>query len=372
MGSTQRAGRPPGGREGTGLKAAAAALLACALLSAMAAELASPGRAAAARRPGTARGRGPDAGSAPARPLRLAFAGDVHGEPPVAGLLARGGSPFAAVSGVLRGADLAVVNLETGVDARGPAQPKDYVFSAPAALLPALADAGVDVVNLANNHALDYGPGGLDRTIRAARAAGLRVVGAGADSARAYAPALVRRGGQTVAIVGLTRVLPWLEWAATADRPGLASAYDVDLAVAAVRRAARRADTVAVTIHWGDELAACPDAVQLDLAARLARAGADVVAGHHPHVLQGVDRVGGALVAYSLGNFVWYADSEETTASAVLTAAVAGGRVVGHTVTPASIDPATGAPRPLGERAAVTARGAVAQRSPGVGCPDGR
>lgn len=310
--------------------------------------------------------------SAAVRPLRLAFAGDVHGEPPVAGLLAAGGSPFAAVSGLLRGADLAVVNLETAVDARGPAQPKDYVFSAPAALLPAAADAGVDVVNLANNHALDYGLRGLDKTIRAARAAGLRVVGAGVDAARAYAPALVRRGGQTVAVVGLTRVLPWLEWAATADRPGLASAYDVDAAVAAVRRAARRADTVVVAIHWGDELAVCPDGVQLELATRLVRAGADVVAGHHPHVLQGVDRVGGALVAYSLGNFVWYADSEETTASAVLTVTVAGGRVLGHTVSPATIDPATGAPGPLAPRAAATAREAVAQRSPGVGCPDGR
>lgn len=169
--------------------------------------------------------------------------------------------------------------------------------------------------------------------------------------------------------MGLTGVLPWLEWAATADRSGLASAYDVDAAVGAVRRAARRADTVVVAVHWGDELVACPDGDQLGLATRLARAGADVVAGHHPHVLQGVDRVGGALVAYSLGNFVWYADSEETTASAVLTATVAGGRVLRHTVTPARIDPATGAPVPLAARAAVTARRALAQRSPGVGCP---
>lgn len=80
--------------------------------------------------------------------------------------------------------------------------------------------------------------------------------------------------------MGLTRVLPWLEWAAAADRSGLASAYDVGAALAAVRRAARRAHTVVVAVHWGDELAPCPDDVQLDLAERLVRAGADVVAGH--------------------------------------------------------------------------------------------
>ncbi|MBW3602611.1 MAG: CapA family protein, partial [Actinobacteria bacterium] len=316
------------------------------------------GRAGAARRH-----------TVPARPLRLALAGDVHGEPPVAGVLARGRSPLAAVSGVLGRADLAVVNLETAVGARGPAQPKEYTFSAPPALLAALADAGVDVVNLANNHALDYGARGLRATVRAARAAGLQVVGAGPDATRAYAPALVRRGGRTVAVVGLTRVLPWPEWAAAADRSGLASAYDVGAALAAVRRAARRAHTVVVAVHWGDELAPCPDDVQLDLAERLVRAGADVVAGHHPHVLQGVDRLGGALVAYSLGNFVWYADGGETAASAVLTATVARGRVMGHTVTPARIDPATGAPHPVAGRAALPSLRALAQRSPGVGCP---
>lgn len=93
--------------------------------------------------------------------------------------VARGRSPLAAVSGVLGRADLAVVNLETAVGARGAAQPKEYTFSAPPALLAALADAGVDVVNLANNHTLDYGARGLGATVRAARTAGLRVVGAG-------------------------------------------------------------------------------------------------------------------------------------------------------------------------------------------------
>jgi poly-gamma-glutamate capsule biosynthesis protein CapA/YwtB (metallophosphatase superfamily) len=94
------------------------------------------------------------------------------------------------------------------------------------------------VVSLANNHALDYGHGALLEAIAGARAAGLRVVGAGRDAREAYRPVVLGRRDGRVAFVGLTRVLPTLAWAAASDRPGLASAYDEDAAVAAVRAAA--------------------------------------------------------------------------------------------------------------------------------------
>ncbi|MCU1378477.1 MAG: putative enzyme of poly-gamma-glutamate biosynthesis (capsule formation)-like protein [Acidimicrobiales bacterium] len=297
--------------------------------------------------------------------VTIAAAGDVHGEGRVQKLLDAGGNPFDAIAPTLAAADVAMVNLETAVGTSGQAAVKEHTFRAPLSLLAALKSAGVDVVNLANNHALDYGTDALLDTIDRARAAGLLTVGAGRDRAEAYAPVVVRTPGGAVAVVGLSRVLP-AGWAAGLGRPGLASAYDQSAAVAAVRRAAQLAPTVVVMIHWGVELAACPDAAQRGLADALVAAGADVVAGHHPHVLEGFDQRPGAVVAYSLGNFVWYHSNPPTNTTAVLTATSVEGRVVASDMVPARID-GTGRPRLLAGDDAARVRSEVASLAPGRG-----
>jgi hypothetical protein len=244
--------------------------------------------------------------------------GDVHGEPPIAGVLARGGDPLAGVADALAAADLAVVNLETPVFT-GPDAPDDkaITFRADPVLLERLAAAGVDVVSLANNHALDHGPDALAATVAAAREAGLAVVGAGPDAEAARAPAVVDVRGRRIAVVGLSDVVPDPSWEAPAAGGnggwGIASALDHDAAAAAVSEAAAVADHVVVTVHWGLEFRDCPSVVQVELARRLFAAGADVVAGHHPHVVQGIDGGEGApVVAYSLGNLAFYAATPET------------------------------------------------------------
>lgn len=278
--------------------------------------------------------------------VTVALAGDVHGEPPIRAVLETGGNPLGAMARSLRRADLTVLNVETAVGSGGTAQDKQFTFRAPPSLWRALARSGVDVVSLANNHALDYGPGALSETISGARRAGIRVVGAGRTAREAYRAVVVRRRGHRVAVVGLSRVLPSTTWAAGPRRAGLASAYDEDSAVRAVRAAARRADRVVVAVHWGEELSRCPNSDQKRLARKLVAAGADVVAGHHPHVLQGVKRSGRAIVAYSLGNFLFSAGDPATRASGVLTAEL-GPRGAGvRRFDPASID-AGGRPRPV-------------------------
>lgn len=303
-----------------------------------------------------------------AGPVTVAAAGDIHGEPPLRAALLEGANPLEEVAPVLAAADLAVVNVETAVGTDGtPAPDKQYTFQAPPALWTALVASGVDVATLANNHALDFGVDGLEETIAGARAAGLAVVGAGADAEEAYAPVVVDVRGRTVAVVGLSRVLPVIEWAATDERPGLASAYDEEAAVAAVQAAALLADHVVVALHWGQEVEDCPDQHQRRLAAALVEAGADVIAGHHPHVLQGVAEEDGTVVAYSLGNFAWYSKGGLSAQTGVLTATLdeAGATA---TFTPAVIG-SDGWPRPVeGEDAAVaTAR--VEELFPGEGCP---
>jgi poly-gamma-glutamate synthesis protein (capsule biosynthesis protein) len=301
-----------------------------------------------------------------APPVTIAFGGDVHGEGSVRSHLLAGGNPLSEVAPLLRAADLAVVNLETAVGTSGRPEPgKTYTFQAPPVLLDALRAAGVDAVSLANNHALDYGTAALDETLRLSRRAGLAPVGAGGDAAAAYAPARFRANRREVAIVGLSRVLP-PGWAAGPGRAGLASAYDIAAAEQAVRAAAAEADVVVVMIHWGVELAECPEGHQLDLARRLTAAGADVVAGHHPHVLQGIQRIGSSVVHHSLGNFVWYHNREPSRFTGVWTVEVDGRGAIGDRFAPAAID-AVGRPVPVGGDLAARIRGDVAARSPGGG-----
>ena len=297
--------------------------------------------------------------------VRVGFAGDVHGVGRVATLLASGGNPLDGMRPVLNGNDLNVVNLETAVGSQGRAQVKQFTFHSPPVLTNRLREAGVTVVNLANNHSLDFGAGALLETIDHARAAGLLVVGAGANAAAAFTPAIVTTPGGTVAVFGFSQVVP-PGWAAAADRPGVASAYDLRAATNAIRAARATADHVVVMIHAGVELAPCPSGLQRSLVRALIEAGADVVAGGHPHLLQGVETIGAAVVDYSLGNFVWYHSEPPTDRTGMFSVDLGPTGVQGYDFTPAVID-GSGSPQPLSGQAAADVRGYVDAVSPGHG-----
>jgi poly-gamma-glutamate capsule biosynthesis protein CapA/YwtB (metallophosphatase superfamily) len=144
----------------------------------------------------------------------------------------------------------------------------------------------------------------------------MKAVGAGPDLERAIAPQVVQRLGLKVAFVGFSEIAP-IEFAAAPDRPGTAWA-DPEQIAEAVHAARRKADIVVATFHWGIEKQTLETARQRELADLAVRAGAQVVIGAHPHTLQPVRRQGGAIVAYSLGNFVFGAQSPETTATGIL------------------------------------------------------
>ncbi|WP_370324804.1 CapA family protein [Euzebya sp.] len=300
----------------------------------------------------------------------LAFGGDVHGERHIATAVAEGRNPLGPVAELLSAADLAVVNLETPLSTRGTPAAKTYTFRGPPGMAADLAEAGVDVVTLANNHALDYGVTALADTLDHARDAGLATVGAGLDASQAYAAHLTDTPAGRVAVVGLTRVLHTRAWEAGPGRPGLASGYDESAAIAAVQAARDTADHVVVAVHWGTERADCPDAGQGRLARLLIEAGADVVVGHHPHVLQGVEvRDGDALVAYSLGNFVWYHTAVPSRYTGVLAVELPLLDEPQWSFTPAEIR-ADGSPHPVGGALGDAIAARVRDRSPGgsLGC----
>ena len=333
---------------------AASALVAVAVLAGCGVVGTAPERAARATTVGPSPGAGTPSAASPtasrsAGPaeVTLAFAGDVHFAAQVGDLLADPATGLADLRPFLAPPDVAMVNLETAITTRGREMPKKFHFRAPATAFDALDAAGVDVVTLANNHAVDYGEVGLQDTLAARAQAPIPAVGLGKDRTDAYAPALLDVRGTTVAVLGATQVPDWTlaTWPAGPSRPGVASAATPDRLAAAVRAARKKADVVVVYLHWGTDYTTCPNALQKRTAAALAEAGADVVVGAHAHRVQGAGWLGRTYVSYGLGNFVWWRrNSPADAATGVLTLGVRGRDVVSARWVPLVVG-ADGVPR---------------------------
>jgi gamma-polyglutamate biosynthesis protein CapA len=180
----------------------------------------------------------------------------------------------------------------------------------------ALADAGFTTLALANNHLMDHGIPGLRDTIAALEEVGLAYAGAGETMDEAARIDHQEHGGLTVATLSFSDAYV-VGFVARAFQGGVLSA-DEQRASRLIREAAANADLVITHFHWGTEYGFAPTRQQRELAEMAAAAGADVVIGHHPHVLQTVERIGDTLVLYSLGNFVfdqgWSRTRESTLA----------------------------------------------------------
>ncbi|MEU4482814.1 CapA family protein [Micromonospora sp. NPDC023966] len=295
--------------------------------------------------------RSAPAAASPSHPaeITLAFAGDVHFADRTADLLADPATAFGSISSTLSAADLAMVNLETAVTARGVPEPKEFHFRAPASAYAAVKAAGVDVVSIANNHVLDYGRTGLADTVDAARAAGMPAVGAGADAAAAYRPWITEIRGTRIAVLGFSQVSElWSEWRATDTRAGIAMTRDLPRAVAAVRAARRQAGVVIVYVHWGTEGEACPPPEARAFAAEMAEAGATLVVGTHAHLLLGDGWLGKTFVQYGLGNFLWWRDDAYSNDTGVLRVTLDGSAISKTELVPAVISRGVGRPELAG------------------------
>jgi poly-gamma-glutamate synthesis protein (capsule biosynthesis protein) len=248
---------------------------------------------------------------------------------------------LAPITPLLSGADLAIVNLETAVTGRGkPVAGKNFHFRSPALSFAALRAAGVDVVNMANNHALDYGPVGMRDTFDAIASSKLAVIGIGHNAFEAYRPYRTVIKGQRIAMFG---ALDWLEpaliskWSATERQPGVAFAIGRTRLVAAIRAVRPEVDTLVVFLHWGTEQTYCASQEQHDLAQTLLAAGADIIVGSHAHRVFAAGRVGTALVAYGLGNFVYWREDGESGRSGVLRVTATGRHIDTYSWVPARI-----------------------------------
>ncbi len=275
--------------------------------------------------------------------VTFAFGGDVHFEGRLRSLLdSNPTGMLSPISPALSQADVAMVNLETAIGERGSPVPKNFNFRAPARAFEALRAAGVDVVTMANNHGVDYGPVGLQDTLAAKAATPLGVVGIGANAAQAYTPWTTNVRGQRITVFGASDVIDDAligSWTATDTQGGIASTKTLNQArlIDAVRVARPNTDTLAVYLHWGAEGTDCPTPRQEELAHSLVGAGADIVVGSHTHRVMTAGRLGPALVDYGLGNFVFYNESGPSGVTGVLNVTATGRDIDSYTWKPARI-----------------------------------
>lgn len=268
-------------------------------------------------------------------PVSFAFAGDV--------MIDRNDAPsiLRHVSATLKGADIAYCNLEGPISDRGEKHAGKVGiglhFRSPLNTLDALRSAGIDVVSLANNHAMDFGAPALQQTIELLDAANIAHAGAGRNRAEARKPALLTRNGLRIALLSYTSVcVP--SFVATDEAPGVATVRiattyspnhlrliqqpgspvmintagepeDVAALLDDVRAAKALADVVLVAWHWGvsERWGKLAD-YQRALGHEVIEAGANAIVGHHAHMIQGIEFHHGCPIFYSLGNFAFDID----------------------------------------------------------------
>jgi poly-gamma-glutamate capsule biosynthesis protein CapA/YwtB (metallophosphatase superfamily) len=211
--------------------------------------------------------------------------------------------PFHLIADTLRSADLRYCNLECPISDRGRNLHHLYSFRADPRAIEGLKAAGFDVASQANNHTYDWGPEALLDSLERLRAAGIRPVGAGQNILAAHYPLLVNVGCLRIAFLAYVDIDP-KEAAAGVDRPGVAW-LDPAQALADIRFARPLADLVIVCPHWGVEYALKPSRTQVELAHQMIDAGADLIVGSHPHVVQPLENYHDRWIAYSLGNFIF-------------------------------------------------------------------
>lgn len=215
----------------------------------------------------------------------------------------------------LSNADITVINNEFPFSTRGTQAPdKQFTFRVDPKYVNVLTDMGVDIVTLANNHVLDFGPDALQDTFDTLDQAGIEYMGAGNDLSRAEALITKQAGGKTYGFLAASRVIPVVSWDIQNASPGVFTTYDPTRLLAAIRNAKETCDFLTVYVHWGIEREEYPQDYQVTMAKQYIDAGADLVIGSHPHVLQGISYYKEKPIFYSLGNFIFNRDIPKTAA----------------------------------------------------------
>lgn len=231
----------------------------------------------------------------------------------------------------LRGADITFGNLEGPISDKGENGGGPYSFRMSPEVVQALAWNGFDVLSLANNHMGDYGRKALADTLARLRRAGIQAVGAGLSQEEARQMKIVEVKGMKVGFLAFSDVGPaWL--GEEENAPGILLA-DTKERIKIIERAAASADYLVVSYHFGEEYQKEPTPRQQFLAREAIDLGAEIVVGHHPHVLQRMEKYKDGLIVYSLGNFIFDQNfSAETMQGGILQVNLAKGQIENYSL----------------------------------------
>src|SRR3989344_5233438 len=248
----------------------------------------------------------------------------IHRRPPVGG----GGDwtwPFQHIADFLKTADLVFCNLESQISNTGNNVGSDYSFRADPASIEGLVYAGFDVLSVANNHSFDYTKEALEDSMVRLKKAGILPVGGGLSKQEAYGLVIREAGNSKIGFLAYTNSGSPV-WAATETNSGIAWIDEDNLEeiLKDIRTASAKVDILVVSLHAGEEYEPEPNQFQKTFSRGAIEAGADLLVGHHPHVVQSpvphtIQGGSHGWVAYSLGNFLFDQDfSQQTKKGAIL------------------------------------------------------
>jgi len=237
--------------------------------------------------------------------------------------------PFLKIADELKNADILFGNLEGPISDKGTKVGSIYSFRAEPEAIEGLNFAGFDVISLANNHAFDYGRLALEDTFSRLKTAGIDYVGAGLNESGAYSPIVKEINGTKIGFLAYTNLGPET-WKATERNSGIAwvSEEDMEKIKENIKSAKERADILIVSLHSGEEYLSEPTQFQIEFSKAAIDAGADIVIGHHPHVIQKSEQYQSGYIFYSLGNFVFdQAFSEKTMQGQIVEVLIENGKI---------------------------------------------
>jgi len=223
--------------------------------------------------------------------------------------------PFLKSADFLKQADILFGNLESVISDKGKKVGSIYSFRAEPESIEGLTYAGFDVLSVANNHIFDYGRNAMEDSFKRLESVGIDFIGAGFSQKQAHSPAIKEINKIKIAFLGYNNLGSKI-WEAGENSSGIA--WLDEKIKEDIKEAKEKANLVIVSIHFGDEYQTKPNLTQKYYAHLAIDAGADLVVGHHPHVVQSVEEYKEGFIAYSLGNFVFDQGFSEDTMKGIL------------------------------------------------------
>jgi len=282
----------------------------------------------------------PSSAARKSRDVIINVVGDVHGESAIKK------EAIPSLKKYFADGNLNIFNLETAITAETKKEEKEYNFKTDLSFLKTLRSVGFNVATVANNHSYDFGEKGFLDTLQALDKTGIRYVGGGVNSAIAYQGQVFTVKGIRIGVLGLAKVNGGPASIAGKEKPGTTNGYDAASTESAITAIKKVSDIVIVLVHWGEEGSFCPRPAELSSASKWQSLGADIIVGSHTHTLQPIKFAKNQLVAYSMGNFIFYSSQLENRSTGLLKIRISPTKRITYEMQPFVINNLTKVPAP--------------------------